>query len=275
MPGSGHILGALETRAERVDLSGRLIVGGSPLMPMSVHIASGERRDATAASATGAKPDANTCHIRSATCRRPRCRTISVIVDWAAGQFRPVPRVSLKGWPAGYSRHMDWSLFGCARKGHVTYAPSEPELRERLVVPTAAGPAWRCLRCGAYAIEGQHGSGPAAEAPLVRRGKELRSELLLPARVRRVPRRLCTGVGRVREALPAPPCGTRRLLPSLRHSVRPRSRLLNRNDLELGCEPSGIPGVTHCHKRILAAHDSRVCRRVRSGLRRSRSAADE
>jgi uncharacterized membrane protein (DUF2068 family) len=74
---------------------------------------------------------------------------------------------------------MDWSLFGCARKGHVTFAPSEPELRERLVVPTAAGPAWRCLRCGAYATEGQHGSGPAAEAPLVRRGKELRSELLL------------------------------------------------------------------------------------------------
>jgi len=32
---------------------------------------------------------------------------------------------------------------------------------------------------GAYATEGQHGSGPAAEAPLVRRGKELRSELLL------------------------------------------------------------------------------------------------
>jgi len=32
---------------------------------------------------------------------------------------------------------MDWSLFGCARKGHVTYAPSEPELRERLVVQTA------------------------------------------------------------------------------------------------------------------------------------------
>jgi uncharacterized membrane protein (DUF2068 family) len=75
---------------------------------------------------------------------------------------------------------MDWSLFGCARKGHVTYEPSEPELRERLVVPTAAGQAWRCLRCGAYATEGQqHGSGPAAEAPLVRRGKELRSELLL------------------------------------------------------------------------------------------------
>jgi len=74
---------------------------------------------------------------------------------------------------------MDWSLFGCARHGHVTYAPSEPELRERLVASTAAGQAWRCLRCGAFATDGQHGSGPAAEAPLVRRGKELRSQLLL------------------------------------------------------------------------------------------------
>ena len=75
---------------------------------------------------------------------------------------------------------MDWSLFGCARKGHVTYAPSEPELRERLVAPTAAGPAWRCLRCGAFAQPtGSTAAVPRPEAPLVRRGKELRSELLL------------------------------------------------------------------------------------------------
>ena len=74
---------------------------------------------------------------------------------------------------------MNWSLFGCARKGHVTYAPTEPELRERLVAPTAAGPAWRCLRCGAFATGEPHGSGPAARAPLIPRGKELRSELLL------------------------------------------------------------------------------------------------
>jgi uncharacterized membrane protein (DUF2068 family) len=74
---------------------------------------------------------------------------------------------------------MDWSLFGCARKGHLTYAPTEPELRERLVAPTAAGPAWRCLRCGAFAAGEPHGSGPAERAPLVPRGKELRSELLL------------------------------------------------------------------------------------------------
>ena len=76
---------------------------------------------------------------------------------------------------------MDWSLFGCAFKGHVTYEPDEPELRDRLMAPTAGGTAWRCLRCGAFVTDGQHGSGPAAAAPLVRRGKELRSELILRA----------------------------------------------------------------------------------------------
>jgi uncharacterized membrane protein (DUF2068 family) len=74
---------------------------------------------------------------------------------------------------------MDWSLFWCATKGHVTYAPDEPELRARLTTPTAGGPAWRCLRCGDFVTGGQHGSGPADEAPLVRRGKELRSALIL------------------------------------------------------------------------------------------------
>jgi uncharacterized membrane protein (DUF2068 family) len=76
---------------------------------------------------------------------------------------------------------MDWSLFGCARTGHVTYAPDEPELRDRLTAPTAGGTAWRCLRCGAFVTGGPHGSGPAAAAPLLRRGKELRSELILRA----------------------------------------------------------------------------------------------
>ena len=89
---------------------------------------------------------------------------------------------------------VDWSLFGCARKGHVTYAPDEPELRDRLMAPTAGGTAWRCLRCGAFVSHGQHGngqhgkvqhgkvqhgSGPAAAAPLLRRGRELRDELIL------------------------------------------------------------------------------------------------
>jgi uncharacterized membrane protein (DUF2068 family) len=78
---------------------------------------------------------------------------------------------------------VEWSLFGCARKGHVTYAPDEPELRDRLMAPTAGGTAWRCLRCGAFVPEGQpgtaHGRGPAGAAPLLRRGKELRDELIL------------------------------------------------------------------------------------------------
>lgn len=74
---------------------------------------------------------------------------------------------------------MNSSLFGCARTGHVTYAPDEPELRDRLMAPTVGGTAWRCLRCGAFVTGGQHGSGPAAAAPLLRRGRELRSELIL------------------------------------------------------------------------------------------------
>jgi uncharacterized membrane protein (DUF2068 family) len=74
---------------------------------------------------------------------------------------------------------VDWSLFSCARKGHVTYAPDEPELRERLTAPTASGPAWRCLRCGAFVTDGQHSTGPAAAAPLILRGKEIRSQLIL------------------------------------------------------------------------------------------------
>ena len=74
---------------------------------------------------------------------------------------------------------MEWNLFGCARRGHVTYAPDEPALRDRLRVLTVAGDAWRCLRCGSFVAGTEPGHGPAADAPLLRRGKELRSELIL------------------------------------------------------------------------------------------------
>jgi uncharacterized membrane protein (DUF2068 family) len=78
---------------------------------------------------------------------------------------------------------VEWSLFGCARKGHVTYAPDEPELRDRLMALVAGGTAWRCLRCGTFVTHGlhrtEHRTGPAAAAPLPRRGKELRDELIL------------------------------------------------------------------------------------------------
>ena len=74
---------------------------------------------------------------------------------------------------------MDWNLFGCARRGHVTYAPDEPQLRDRLMAPAAGGTAWRCLRCGVFVAGGPRGGGRAAAAPLIRRGKELRGELIL------------------------------------------------------------------------------------------------
>jgi uncharacterized membrane protein (DUF2068 family) len=74
---------------------------------------------------------------------------------------------------------VNWNLFGCALRGHVSYEPDEPELGSRLTAQTAGGAAWRCLRCGAFVTDGQHSRGPAAEAPLIRRGKELRSELIL------------------------------------------------------------------------------------------------
>jgi uncharacterized membrane protein (DUF2068 family) len=74
---------------------------------------------------------------------------------------------------------VDWSLLKCARAGHVTYAPDEPILRDRLHVATPAGEAWRCLRCGTYVHCEPHGRGPADHAPLIMRGRELRDELIM------------------------------------------------------------------------------------------------
>ena len=74
---------------------------------------------------------------------------------------------------------MDWSLRGCARKGHVTYSPNEPALQERLHVATQAGEAWRCLRCATFVVGEPHGSGPADQAPVVLRGKALKDATIL------------------------------------------------------------------------------------------------
>jgi uncharacterized membrane protein (DUF2068 family) len=74
---------------------------------------------------------------------------------------------------------MDWSLLGCGHHGHVTYAPAEPSVRKRLCAQTPAGEAWRCLRCDTYVSGPPMASGPAAQAPSVRRGKELRSAFIL------------------------------------------------------------------------------------------------
>lgn len=70
-------------------------------------------------------------------------------------------------------------MLTCARKGHITYAPDERALRERLHVATPAGEAWRCLRCGTYVHGEPHGHGPADHAPLVLRGRELRDALIM------------------------------------------------------------------------------------------------
>jgi uncharacterized membrane protein (DUF2068 family) len=74
---------------------------------------------------------------------------------------------------------MDWSLLGCGANGHVTFAPDQPDLRERLSVTTREGAAWRCLRCGTFVIGEPDSSGPVSAAPRVRRDKELRSALIL------------------------------------------------------------------------------------------------
>jgi uncharacterized membrane protein (DUF2068 family) len=74
---------------------------------------------------------------------------------------------------------MDWSLLGCGARGHVTFAPDEPGLRERFSTTTRDGPAWRCLRCGTFVIGPPKVTGPATGVPRVRRDKELRSAFIL------------------------------------------------------------------------------------------------
>jgi len=76
-------------------------------------------------------------------------------------------------------RHFDWSVRSCGLHGHVTYRPDEPALAARLRAETASGEAWRCLRCAAYVAGPPHGSGPAEDAPLVLRGRELRDAFIL------------------------------------------------------------------------------------------------
>jgi uncharacterized membrane protein (DUF2068 family) len=74
---------------------------------------------------------------------------------------------------------MDWNLLGCGRYGHVTFAPDEPELRAQLRAGVADGTAWRCLRCGAFVPGQPQFSGPAGSAPVVPRGKQIRSTVIL------------------------------------------------------------------------------------------------
>ncbi|HET6211231.1 MAG TPA: DUF2127 domain-containing protein [Micromonosporaceae bacterium] len=74
---------------------------------------------------------------------------------------------------------MDWNLRTCGRRGHVTYAPSEEQLRSRLHTHTPVGDAWRCLRCGDFVVGPAGQSGPAEDAPIVLRGRALRDAVVL------------------------------------------------------------------------------------------------
>ena len=57
--------------------------------------------------------------------------------------------------------------------------PDEPDLRARLTVDTPVGEAWRCLRCGDFALGPARRGGPAEDAPVVLRGKALRDATVL------------------------------------------------------------------------------------------------
>jgi uncharacterized membrane protein (DUF2068 family) len=74
---------------------------------------------------------------------------------------------------------VEWSLLDCGRRGHVTYAPAETDLRAQLSALTPEGQAWRCLRCGTFVPGPADGSGPAGKAPSPLRGKEIRSAIVL------------------------------------------------------------------------------------------------
>jgi uncharacterized membrane protein (DUF2068 family) len=74
---------------------------------------------------------------------------------------------------------VDWSLLACGRSGHTTYAPDEPELAEQLTARKPGGDVWQCLRCGTFVPGPPSAAGPAAQAPVVPRGKEIRSRLIL------------------------------------------------------------------------------------------------
>jgi uncharacterized membrane protein (DUF2068 family) len=74
---------------------------------------------------------------------------------------------------------VEWSLLDCGRRGHVTYAPAEADLKAQLSAPTPEGEAWRCLRCGTFVPGPADGSGPAAAALTPLRGKEIRSSIVL------------------------------------------------------------------------------------------------
>jgi uncharacterized membrane protein (DUF2068 family) len=74
-----------------------------------------------------------------------------------------------------------WELVTCALAGHVTYAPDEEALADRLNGTTGLGEVWRCLRCGEFTIGEPQGRGHAEDAPMIMRGKALRQAIIIRA----------------------------------------------------------------------------------------------
>jgi uncharacterized membrane protein (DUF2068 family) len=93
---------------------------------------------------------------------------------------------------------VDWSTLSCGRSGHLTFAPDEPELAAQMGAVLPDGRAWQCLRCGSYVAGPPTRSGPAASAPVVPRGREIRSNLILRVfAIERFLRGLLVGAGAV------------------------------------------------------------------------------
>ncbi len=74
-----------------------------------------------------------------------------------------------------------WELITCGFAGHVTYAPYEEALADRLSGNTGLGEVWRCLRCGEFVLGEPHGRGRAEDAPMIMRGKALRQAFIIRA----------------------------------------------------------------------------------------------
>ncbi len=72
-----------------------------------------------------------------------------------------------------------WELVTCGLQGHVTYAPDDEALAERLSGNTGLGQVWRCLRCGEFTLGEPDREGRAEDAPMIMRGKALRQAIII------------------------------------------------------------------------------------------------
>src|ERR1700745_1001493 len=81
----------------------------------------------------------------------------------------------------GKGRINRWELVTCALAGHVTYAPDEEALADRLSGTTGRGEVWRCLRCGEFIVGEPHARAPAEDSPMIMRGKALRQAIIIRA----------------------------------------------------------------------------------------------